>query len=640
MARLNLLEETRFEKLPVSVYPNADIASKKVARRIADLIIRKQKSKEKAVIGLATGATPIGVYHELIRMHREEGLSFQNVTAFNLDEYYPMKAASPQSYVAFMNHHLFDHIDIDRANIHIPDGTINLGDIPSFCLEYERKISELGGLDLQILGIGRTGHIGFNEPGSAPNSGTRLVTLADLTRRDASREFGGKANVPFKAITMGIGTIFKAREIILMAWNIKKAAIVKKAVEGDISSEVPATYLQLSDQVEFILDQDAASELTRFNTPWLVKDCIWTDSTIKKAVIWLANTVNKPILKLTEEDYNNHGMAQLATEKGPVYNINIHIFNSIQHTITGWPGGKGNADDSQRPERAMPDKKRVIIFSPHPDDDVISMGGTFIRLVDQEHDVHVAYQTSGNTAVWDDEALRFVEFVKDFSQTLALDTSKLGAVYQEMRTFLENKQPNQVDTKEIQTVKGLIRKGEAISGARYAGLNDDHIHFMNLPFYEVGKTTRNSVGTEEDIRLTMELLKRVKPHQVFAAGDFADPHGTHQRCFDIILGALKRLQKTEKWIEDCWLWIYRGAWHEFETHEIEMAVPLSPQEVEKKRLAIFKHQSQKDRPVFPGDDAREFWVRAEDRTRETARTYDQLGLAEYEAMEAFVRYRY
>ena len=638
MARLNLLEETRFEKLPVTVYPDQHIAAKKVARRIADLIIRKQKNGENAVLGLATGVTPIGVYEELVRLHKTEGLSFKNVVTFNLDEYFPMKPNSLQSYVAFMKENLFDHIDIDMANVHIPDGTLKLEEIPAYCLNYEKKITSYGGLDLQVLGIGRTGHIGFNEPGSAPNSGTRLVTLADLTRNDASRDFGGKANVPTKAITMGIGTIFKAREIILMAWNAKKAPIIKKAVEGEISSDVPATYLQLSDKVEFVLDQDAASELTRFDTPWLVKDCVWTDPLIKKAVIWLANFLEKPILKLTEADYNNHGMAELATEKGPVYNINIHIFNKIQHTITGWPGGKAHADDSQRPERALPDRKCVVIFSPHPDDDVISMGGTFIRLVDQGHDVHVAYQTSGNTAVWDDDALRFVEFVADFSKTLNLDNSKLTELYSSMRSFMESKLPNQVDTQEIQTVKGLIRKGEAISGARFAGLADDHINFMALPFYELGKSQRNSV-TERDIELTMELLQRVKPHQIFAAGDFADPHGTHKVCFNIILKALERL-KGEEWVKDCWLWMYRGAWHEFETYEIEMAVPLSPQEVQRKRYAIFKHQSQKDRPVFPGDDAREFWVRAEDRTRETARSYDNLGMAEYEAMEAFVRYRF
>lgn len=638
MARLNLLEETRFEKLPVTVYANEDIASKKVARRIADLIISKQTKGESAVLGLATGATPINVYKELVRIHKEEGLSFKNVITFNLDEYFPMMPTSPQSYVTFMKEHLFNHIDINFDNVHIPDGTLSVESIHEFCLNYERKITQLGGLDLQILGIGRTGHIGFNEPGSAPNSGTRLVTLDDLTRRDASRDFGGKENVPTKAITMGIGTIFKAREIILMAWNIKKAEIIKKAVEGEISSEVPATYLQLSDNVEFILDQDAASSLTRFNTPWLVKDCTWDDPMIKKAVIWLANTLGKPILKLTEEDYNSHGMAQLATEKGPVYNINIHIFNKLQHTITGWPGGKANADDSQRPERAVPDKKRVIIFSPHPDDDVISMGGTFIRLVDQGHNVHVAYQTSGNTAVWDDDALRFAEFARDFGKSINLDTAKLDDLYVSMRKFIETKQPNQADTPEIRTLKGLIRKGEAISGARFAGLPDENIHFMNLPFYDRGKTQKNSVS-EDDVKITMDLLSSVKPHQIFAAGDFADPHGTHKVCFDVVIAALEKL-KGEEWLKDCWLWLYRGAWHEFETHEIQMAVPLSPQEVERKRFAIFKHQSQKDRPVFPGDDAREFWVRAEDRTRETAKAYDKLGLAEYEAMEAFVRWDY
>ncbi|RDC66201.1 glucosamine-6-phosphate deaminase [Adhaeribacter pallidiroseus] len=639
MIRLNLLEETRFEKLPVTVYPDQHIASKQVARRICELIRRKQQNGETTVLGLATGATPVGVYAELVRLHREEGLSFRNVITFNLDEYYPMKPTAPQSYVTFMNENLFDHIDIPRENINIPNGTLPLEEIPAFCLEYERKIEDLGGLDLQILGIGRTGHIGFNEPGSAPNSGTRLVTLDDLTRRDASRDFGGKENVPTKAITMGIGTIFKAREIILMAWNRKKAPIIKKAVEGEMSSEVPATFLQLSDSVEFVLDEDAAAELTRFDTPWQVKDCVWDEQMTKKAVIWLSRLLNKPILKLTEEDYNNHGMAQLAVEKGPAYNINIHVFNKIQHTITGWPGGKPDSDDSQRPERANPAKKRVIIFSPHPDDDVISMGGTFIRLVDQKHDVHVAYQTSGNTAVWDDDVLRYMEFAIDFNASIGEDNSKFHQIYEDMRQFFEHKQPNQVDTREIRDVKGFIRKTEAISGARYAGLADDHIHFMALPFYETGKTNKNPV-TDRDIELTMELLQQVKPHQIFAAGDFADPHGTHIVCFRIILEALKRLQKTENWTQDCWLWMYRGAWHEFETHEIEMAVPLSPQEVERKRNAIFKHQSQKDRPVFPGDDAREFWVRAAERNRETAKIYDKLGLADYEAMEAFVRWKF
>ncbi|WP_183559910.1 glucosamine-6-phosphate deaminase [Mucilaginibacter sp. SP1R1] len=639
MQRLNLLEETRFEKLPVTVYSDMLAASQIVAQRIAGVIKQKAQKGEKAMLGLATGATPIAVYRELVRLHKEEGLSFKNVVTFNLDEYYPMAPTAIQSYRVFMNKHLFDHVDIDPQNVHIPDGALNQEDIAAFCLAYEKKITAYGGLDLQILGIGRTGHIGFNEPGSAPNSGTRLVSLDELTRSDAAHDFGSKTNVPAKAITMGIGTIFKAREIILMAWSAKKAGIIKKAVEGEISAEIPATYLQHSNHVEFILDVEAASALTRFDTPWLVKDCIWDESLIKKAVIWLAKTLDKPILKLTEDDYNNHGMAQLATEKGPVYNINIHIFNKLQHTITGWPGGKPNADDSQRPERATPDKKRVIVFSPHPDDDVISMGGTFIRLADQGHDVHVAYQTSGNTAVWDDDALRFVEFAMDFSHSQKIDGKKLEDIYKDMRAFIATKQPNQTDTTGLETIKGLIRKGEAIAGARFVGLGDDHIHFQNLPFYDRRKVSKD-VSYEDDIQQTMQLLQQVKPHQIYSAGDFADPHGTHKTCFDIIHESIKRLSETEEWVEDCWLWLYRGAWHEFETHEIEMCVPLSPTEVERKRLAIFKHQSQKDRPVFPGDDAREFWVRAEDRTSETARIYNKLGLAEYEAMEAFVKFKF
>ncbi len=639
MPRLNFLEETRFEKLPVKVYKDEHLASLEVAKKIAELIRKKQAVGAQAILGLATGATPVEVYEELVRMHKEEGLSFKNVVSFNLDEYYPMQPQAKQSYVRFMKEKLFDHIDIPAQNIHIPDGTLEPGEITGFCLAYEQKIEEHGGLDLQILGIGRTGHIGFNEPGSAPNSGTRLVTLDDLTRRDASRDFGGKENVPTKAITMGIGTIFKAREIILMAWSTKKASIIKKAVEGEISGNVPATYLQLSDHVQFVLDIDAASELTRFNTPWLVKDCAWEDLLIKKAVIWLSNEVGKPILKLTDEDYNNNGMAQLATEQGPTYDININVFNQLQHSITGWPGGKPNAEDKQRPERAEPAKKRTVIFSPHPDDDVISMGGTFIRLVDQGHEVHVAYQTSGNTAVWDTDVLRYVEFAMDYNRSIGQDTKVLEEVYEKMRRFFEKKQPNEIDLKEIQNVKGFIRKSEAYAGARYAGLEDDQIHFMALPFYETGKTVKNPVK-KIDVELTMKLLQKIKPHQIFAAGDFDDPHGTHIVCFRIILEAMKRLRKTEEWTKDCWLWMYRGAWDEFETHEIEMAVPLSPNEVHRKRNAIFQHQSQKDHPVFPGDDMREFWLRAEERNRETAMNYDKLGLANYEAMEAFVRWKF
>lgn len=640
MARLNLLEETRFEKLPVIVFENEAEACKTVALKISNLIIAKSEKMEKTVLGLATGATPIGVYAELIRMHKEEGLSFKNVITFNLDEYYPMKPNAQQSYVRFMKENLFDHIDIDFDNVHIPDGTLKPAEVQQFCINYEKKITAFGGLDLQLLGIGRTGHIGFNEPGSAPNSGTRLVTLDDLTKKDAAKDFGAKSNVPLKAITMGVGTIFKAKEIILMAWGSKKASIIKKAVEEEISSEVPATFLQLSDHVEFVLDTAAASLLTRFDTPWLAKDCIWNDEMIKKAIIWLASTLKKPILKLTEEDYNNHGMSQLATEKGPVYHLNIHIFNLLQHTITGWPGGKPNADDSQRPERATPAIKRALIFSPHPDDDVISMGGTFIRLVDQGHDVHVAYQTTGNNAVWDDDAIRYLEFALGLASSHSDDYQKLLATYEDLKTFINNKTPNQPDPEELRKIKGLIRKGEATAGARYCGLFDDHIHFMEMPFYEKRKSSRRNEIAEDDVKVTMALLQKIKPHQIFAAGDFADPHGTHKICFEAVKRALETLRKTEKWAQECWVWLYRGAWHEWETHEIEMAVPLSPQELERKKNAIFKHQSQKDRPVFPGDDAREFWVRAEKRNRDTAKQYDELGLANYEAMEAFVKWKF
>ncbi len=639
MARLNLLEETRFERVPVKVYSTQNEASLDVAKRIAAIIREKQTNGETAVLGLATGATPVKVYKELVRLHQQEGLSFKNVVTFNLDEYYPMKPDADQSYVSFMNKNLFDFIDIPKENINIPDGTLEEGAVQAFCEAYEQKISNYGGLDVQILGIGRTGHIGFNEPGSAPNSGTRMVILDDLTRRDASRDFGGKENVPTKAITMGVGTIFKAKEIILMAWNEKKAEIVKKAVEGELSPDIPATYLQLSDSVEFILDKDAASQLTRFHLPWLAHEVVWTDSLIKKAVVWLSLKLDKAILKLTDDDYNNNGMAQLVAEKGTAYSINIRIFNELQRTITGWPGGKPGVDDSSRPERAEPAKKNAILFSPHPDDDVISMGGTFIRLADQGHNVHVAYQTSGNTAVWDEDVLRYLEFVQDFAVAIDDDKGVTRSIYDDARTFFASKKPNQVDPEIIRSIKALIRKGEAIAGARYVGLPDENIHFQDLPFYDRGKFSKE-VSYEDDIQITMELLRKVKPHQVFAAGDFADPHGTHRVCFDILFEALKRLSKTDEWTKDCWLWLYRGAWHEYPIHEIEMAVPLSPQEVKRKRLAIFKHQSQKDVPVFPGDDPREFWVRAEDRTSETAELYHKLGLADYEAIEAFVRWKF
>jgi glucosamine-6-phosphate deaminase len=624
------------EQMPVTIWPEPLEASRHVARSIALAIRQRQQEGEMIVLGLATGSTPIKVYDELVRMHREEGLSFQNVVTFNLDEYYPMAREAAQSYWHFMHEYLFNHIDLPASQIHIPDGTAEMDEVASHCERYEKAIEAAGGIDIQLLGIGRTGHIGFNEPGSWDTSVTRMVRLDGLTRRDAIKDFGSEAAVPYRAITMGVGSIFKARKVYLLAFGMHKAEIVREAIEGPISSSVPATFLQKHPNVRVVLDQSAAMELTRFKAPWLVGMCHWTDDLVCKAVIWLSQQTGKPILKLTDEDYNEHNLSDLTIEYATAYDINIKIFNRLQRTITGWPGGKPNADDSQRPERAKPAQKRVVLFSPHPDDDVISMGGTFIRLVDQHHDVHVAYQTSGNIAVHDHDALRFAEFNVEFLEKNGGQADVL-ACYQQVLTELQAKQPGSTDTESVRLIKGLIRRGEARAGARVSGLRDDQIHFLDMPFYETGRTRKMPIG-EADIQIVMDLLEKVKPHQVYAAGDLADPHGTHRVCLDAIFEAFRRLA-DRPWMKDCWLWMYRGAWHEWAIHEIEMAVPISPQELKRKREAIFMHQSQKDSPPYPGEDAREFWQRAEDRNHDTARQYRALGLAEYEAMEAFVRWK-
>lgn len=624
------------EKIPVRIWDNDVNCSKHIARSIALAIKQKQQEGETIVLGLATGSSPINLYRELIRLHKEEDLSFQNVITFNLDEYFPMDADAPQSYVKFMHEYLFDHIDIRPENIHIPDGTLALEEVGDYCSQYEKKIRSFGGIDIQILGIGRTGHVGFNEPGSWLDSKTRLVRLDSLTMRDARKDFFREEDVPYRAITMGIDTIMNAKAIYLMAWGQHKADIVKRSVEGEISTSVPCTYLQKHPNVKFFVDQAASEQLTRVNTPWLVGMCEWSDDLIAKAVIWLSQKINVPLLKLTDEQYNENGLSELILKFKSAYDINIKVFNRLQHTITGWPGGKPDADDSTRPERASPTKKRVIIFSPHPDDDVISMGGTFLRLVDQGHDVHVAYQTSGNIAVHDHDALRYAEFFKEFSDTLDGESEEVDKVVKKINQFLEKKTAKQVDSKEVRKIKGLIRRGEARAGARYCGLEDDHIHFLNLPFYETGKTRKNPVS-QKDIDILKEFIEEVEPHQIYAAGDLADPHGTHRVCLDAILGALNQL-KPHAWLKDCWLWLYRGAWHEWTIDEIQMTVPISPKELLRKRRAIFMHQSQKDRAPFPGEDDREFWERAEDRNRDTAQKYRALGLAEYEAMEAFRRW--
>jgi len=624
-------EEHRFEKLHNVTFDSPFSGSAAVADEIAALIQEKQSEGKPCVLGLATGSSPISVYKHLIKLHQEKGLSFKNVITFNLDEYYGLQPSDINSYYLFMHENLFDHIDIPSENINIPDGTLAPKKVRDYCKAYEKKIADLGGLDFQLLGIGRTGHVGFNEPGSNINSQTRLVTLDHLTRYDAAGAFQGIDNVPSKAITMGIKTILSAKRIVLLAWGINKSEIILKAVEGILTANIPTTYLQKHENTTLVLDHQAASGLTRIKTPWITGNCDWSDlSNQCKAVYWLCEKTNKSILKLTEEDYNQNGMSELLNREGNYYDLNIKMFNRLQNTITGWPAGKPNADDSKRPERSQPEKKRSIIFSPHPDDDVISMGGTFDRLVTQGHEVHVAYQTSGNIAVSNDEALKYIEVITDIIED--------PSVYDDLKEELLHKEKNTIDSLALRTLKGTIRKRESLAATRYVGIPDDQVHFLNLPFYESGKVQKNP-PSQEDIDITNELISSVKPHQIYAAGDLADPHGTHRICLNILFDSIDQL-KSDSFMKECWVWLYRGAWQEFEVHEIEMAVPMSPDQVLRKRKAIFYHQSQKDSVMFQGSDDREFWVRAEDRNRTSAKRYRDLGLSDYQAMELFQRYHF
>jgi glucosamine-6-phosphate deaminase len=629
-----------FEKIPVKIYPDLKEGSKFVAQQIANLIRAKQQKKEKCVLGLATGSTPKTLYAELVRMHREEKLSFKNVITFNLDEYYPIDNKALQSYDRFMRINLFDHVDINPKNIHIPNGETRKEDIKAHCNEYEKKIKEAGGIDLQILGIGNNGHIGFNEPGSGIYSKTRLITLDTSTRIANAYEFANISEVPRLAITMGIGTILQSRKIILMAWGSGKAPVIKMAAEDDDSEHVPASLLQNHDDVTFVVDEAAASELTRNKSPWLTGDCEWTPRMIKKAVVNMALKLKKPVLSLTNADYNEYGLSDLLVEKGDAYEINLQVYYMLRDSITGWPGGKPDSNMPNHPERSNPYPKKVIIFSPHPDDDIISMGGTFQRLQDQGHEVHVGYQTSGNIAVTDEFVTRFLDFAVGFEEIAGIDTSTSGKILNDARKFIAKKKSNQVDTPAIRAIKGLIRRCEARATCRYVGIKDEHIHFQNLPFYETG-TIEKKPMSEKDVKITMELLRQIKPQQVYCAGDFADPHGTHIVCFNVVLESLKRIKAAgDDWIKDCWLWLYKGAWQEWNIEEIEMAIPMSPDQVLKKRFGIFIHQSQKDMVPFQGSDSREFWQRAEERNAATANLYADLGLTHYAAMEAFVRWHY
>lgn len=618
----------KFEKVYTNIFTSESSGSMYVAREIENCIREKQKFGELCILGITTGKSPVGVFRALVEIHKKENLSFRNVVVFSLDEFFPISPKEQQSRNWLIHESLLDHVDILPENIHIPDSTLPLDKVAAFCRDYEAKIEEYGGLDLLFLGTGVQGQLGFNEPGSYTNTRTRLVALGNESRQAVSSIFYGIDNVPRKAITMGLGTILKAKRIILMAWGEEKATVIKDIVEGEENSATPATCLQKHPNIEVVVDEGASQELTRVKTPWLVGTCLWPERFIRTAVLWLCRKVDKSILKLTYQDYIDNRLGQLLEATGQTYDmINIQVFNDLQHTISGWPGGKPNADDSTRPERATPYPKRVLIFSPHPDDDVISMGGTFIRLIAQGHDVHVAYQTSGNIAVLDDIVLQ------------TLDTAReCGFVdrYNEVQEIINNKKKGEAEPIELRRLKGSIRRAEAKAACRQMGLTDpSHVHFLNLPFYETGGVKKGLL-TDKDIQIVVDLLREIKPHQIYAAGDLSDPHGTHRVCIEAVLAAMEVVQ-DEEWVKECRLWLYRGAWQEWDLDMVDMAVPLSPDEVIQKRHAIYRHLSQKDIVPFPGEDKREFWQRAEERNQNTARLYDKLGMAEYQAIEVFVR---
>ncbi|MDL2320320.1 6-phosphogluconolactonase [Alistipes sp. OttesenSCG-928-B03] len=616
----------RFEKVPTTIFNTEDMGSAYVAAKVAERI-NAHSGPWPFVLGLTTGQTPLGMYRKLLQLHREGRVSFANVALFSLDEFYPIDPREQQSRNSRIHEELVDHIDIKPENVHFPDGAIPMDQVTQFCRDYERKIEEYGGIDLMLLGTGSVGQLGFNEPGSFRTSRTRLVALGNVTRKAASSLFFGLKNTPDKAITMGLGTILDAREVILMAWGEEKAEVMASILEGDVAPSLPASYLQQHTNIKAVIDEGASEELTRVRTPWLVGTCDWQPKFIRKAVLWLCRKVDKPILKVTYQDYIDNNLGQLLEAAGSYDQINIKVFNDLQHTITGWPGGKPNADDSTRPDTALPYPKRVLIFSPHPDDDVISMGGTFLRLVDQGHDVHVAYETSGNIAVHDDVVLQTIDTARECG---------FGDQYDEYARIIAEKRKGEPEPIELRNVKGAIRRAEAKAACRLFGLNPDtNCHFLNLPFYETGGVKKGEL-TEKDIDIIVRLMRELKPHRIFAAGDLSDPHGTHRISIEAVLEAISII-RNDDWFEGCRMWLYRGAWQEWGLDMVDMAVPLSPDEVIRKRHSIYRHLSQKDIVPFPGEDKREFWQRAEERTQNTARLYDKLGMAEYQAIEVFVR---
>ena len=629
---------TRLEKIPTNIFETSEEGVVQIANEIVAKIQDRQREGKFCTIAIGTGASLRPLFTELIRKHKDEGVSFRNVVFFNLYEYYPLTEGAGSSF-SHLNKLFLSQIDIDHQNIFTMDGSIPQEAIIEHCRLYEQRIQTFGGLDMVIMGIGREGNIGMNEPGSHASSTTRLI-LIDATSRSEAAHNIGVDNLPPCSITMGINTIMGARKVYMLAWGEDKADIIRSAVEDKVSDTLPASYLQLHANTSVCVDLAAAAHLTRIQRPWLVTSCEWNDKLVRSAIVWLCTTLNKPILKLTNKDYNENGLSELLALYGSAYNANIKVFNDLQHTITGWPGGKPNADDTYRPERAKPFPKRVVVFSPHPDNDVISMGGTLRRLVQQGHEVHVAYETSGNIAVGDEEVVRFMHFINGFNQLFENSEDKvISDKYAEIKQFFSTKKEGDMDTRDILTIKGLIRRGEARTACTFNHIPLSRCHFLDLPFYETGKIEKNPIS-EADVEIVLNLLREVKPHQIYVAGDLADPHGTHRVCTDAVFAAIDEEKNTgAEWLKDCRIWMYRGAWAEWEIENIEMAVPLSPEELRAKRNSILKHQSQMESAPFLGNDERLFWQRSEDRNRGTASLYDQLGLACYEAMEAFVEYK-
>lgn len=634
-------EITRFEKVPTDIFPTIEEGAIDIANHLETDIKKREQEGRKYVMGVGSGSSLTPIFHELIKRHQAGKLSFKNVVVFNAYEYFPLSEENVNRGINQLKERFLNHIDIEAENIFTPDGTIAQNDVQEHCRQYEQHIKELGGLDVILLGIGRMGNIATNEPGSSITSASRLILIDETSREEMKMSFGSQESVPPCSITMGVSTILSARKIFLTAWGEEKAEIIKKTVEGKVSDAIPASFLQTHNDAHVVIDLSAAAKLTRIQHPWLVASCKWTDKLVRSALVWLCQITGKPLLKLTNKDYNENGLSELLALYGSAYNANIKIFNDLQHTITGWPGGKPDADDTYRPERANPFPKRVIVFSPHPDDDVISMGGTLRRLVQQGHDVHVAYETSGNIAVGDEEVVRFMHFINGFNQLFANEQDEvIKSKYKEIKEFLKNKKEGDIDSQDIRTIKGLIRRGEARTASTFNQIPLDHVHFLDLPFYESGKIEKLPMG-EADVNIVRELITKVKPHQIYVAGDLADPHGTHRKCTDAVLAAID-LEKEAKaeWLKDCRVWMYRGAWAEWEIENIEMCVPISPEELRAKRNSILKHQSQMESAPFLGNDERLFWQRSEDRNRGTAKLYDDLGLACYEAMEAFVEYKF